>query len=106
MILVTGAAGLLGREVVAQLGGRGERTRWLELRAAGRDRSTQFTVGDLLDPSTCRSACEGVRAIVHSAARQHHSHPPRWGRTRFFDANVDMTRNLVDAALSAGVGHL
>jgi dTDP-glucose 4,6-dehydratase len=60
----------------------------------------------LLDPDACRTACVGVTTIVHTAALQHHSSPPRVGRERFFSANVTMTRNLVGAAVLAGVRHI
>ena len=63
-------------------------------------------VGDLLDAGVCTRACVDARTIVHTAARQYHSNVPRWGRRHFFDANRGMTRNLVDAALAAGAGHL
>lgn len=123
MILVTGAAGLLGRELVARLADRGVACRALDhhladarrgdnasgfnrSHAAPRDARTDTFRGDLLDPADCRRACAGVRAILHAAARQHHSHPPRWGRERFFRANAAMTANLVDAAVAGGVDHI
>jgi dTDP-glucose 4,6-dehydratase len=63
-------------------------------------------MGDLLDSAVCARACAGVRTVVHTAARQYHSAVPRWGRRRFFEANAEMTRQLVDAAVAAGAAHL
>ena len=50
--------------------------------------------------------CEGAERVVHSAALQHHDHPPKLGREAFFQRNVTMTRNLADAAEAAGVRHI
>jgi dTDP-glucose 4,6-dehydratase len=130
LTLVTGSSGLLGRELVGQLAGRGLRIRGLD-RAPRSEPQAQArgdlfespaylantpapTFGpriehfhaDLLDPATCHKAFESVATIVHTAALQHHSVPPRWGRERFFSANVAMTRNVVNAAVAAGVRHI
>lgn len=106
MILVTGAAGLVGRELVGQLTAPGVPVRGLDLRPMESMVGAESIVGDLLDPIVCARTCAGVRTIVHTAARQYHSDVPRWGRRRFFDANREMTRNLVDAAVAAGAAHL
>ncbi len=109
MILLTGAAGLVGRELLAQLAERGLTVRGMDIlptEAEGMSGRFEYLVGDLLDPAACRRACEGVDTVIHTAALQHHSGMPRWGRRRFFDANVAMTRNLVGAATAAGVRHL
>ncbi|HSW47434.1 MAG TPA: NAD(P)-dependent oxidoreductase [Phycisphaerae bacterium] len=115
MILVTGAAGLVGRELVSQLIGRGEAVRGIDLLPADMPDRSRFSsqpregldllTADLLDPAACRKACDGVATVVHTAARQHHSGVPRWGRERFFAANVEMTRNLVEASIAAGTKH-
>jgi dTDP-glucose 4,6-dehydratase len=108
MILITGARGLLGAEVVRQALARGWPVRASDLLPpdpALSDACEQVQV-DLLDPDACREACQGVERVVHSAARQHHSHPPRFGREAFFHQNVVMTRHLADAAEAAGVRQL
>jgi dTDP-glucose 4,6-dehydratase len=63
----------------------------------------ELSMADLLDRDACRRACAGVDTVIHTAARQHHSGVPRWGRERYFAANVEMTRNLIEAARSVGV---
>ncbi|MCK4658938.1 MAG: NAD(P)-dependent oxidoreductase [Phycisphaerae bacterium] len=108
MILVTGARGLLGKEVVRQTIERGFSVRGTDLLppdpALG-DACEQLE-GDLLDPSACLRMCQGVERIVHTAALQHHSRPPKFGRESFFQQNAAMTRNLADAAEVARVRHI
>jgi len=104
MILVTGAGGLLGRELIRQLSEAGLSSRGLDHRKPTYS-ATESIVGDLLRPDDCRIACHGISTVVHTAARHHHSPMPRWGREQFFDANVEMTHNLVRAAEKAGVRH-
>ncbi len=102
MILVTGAAGLLGRELLAQLAAQGAACRGVDRNDVGAGAFERIQ-GDLRDWQVCAQACVGVKALVHAAAVQHHSGVPRWGREAFFLANVRMTEPLVAAAIAAGV---
>ncbi len=106
MILVTGAAGLLGREVVRLLAGRGAAVRALDVVPIPDAAlpGVEHRIGDLLNAEVCRHAVNGVRAIVHAAAVQFHSPGrPRFGIEHFFRRNVEMTRRLLDASVEAGV---
>ena len=69
-ILVTGAAGLIGRECVSQLLAAGHSVRALDLRASALAASKQLELfeGDLLDRPTRLKAIDGVEGIVHLAA--------------------------------------
>lgn len=106
MILVTGASGLVGRELIRRLCAADHPARGIDLSEAPAPRGAIVAVANLLDPAACRKACQGVHTIIHTAARQHHSGLPRWGRERFFKANEDMTRNLIGAAVAEAVGHV
>src|SRR5918997_772365 len=71
MILVAGATGVLGSEIVRRLLARGEKVRAMvrapsnpeaveRLRKAG----AETIVGDLKDPTSLRPACAGVDAVI------------------------------------------
>jgi uncharacterized protein YbjT (DUF2867 family) len=96
-ILVTGATGTLGREVVARLlaGGHGVRVMSRRPRPAGDDRRYQWAVADLATGQGVADAMVGVRAVVHCASNG-------FGERK----EVDITRTLVEAARQAGSPHL
>ncbi len=108
MVLVTGASGMLGREVVRRTLKDGWAVRGTDLLAPDPkiDETYEHIRADLLDPKACSRLCDGVERIVHTAALQHHSHPPKFRREAFFQRNVVMTRNLAEAAEATGVRHV
>lgn len=98
LVLVTGASGVLGQKVLSALSERGWRTRALVHRRPVASADERVT-GDIENSSTLRAAVSGIDAIVHLAAVTHARNPRRYER-----ANVDGTRNLVDAARAGGTG--
>jgi len=107
LILVTGAAGFIGRRVVERLLERGFRNvRCLARRHPGhvadlaRRRNgvrVEIVEGNLLSRADCATAAAGAAVIYHLAAA--------CGEKSFPDAflnSVVTTRNLLDAARSAG----
>jgi uronate dehydrogenase len=65
-ILVTGAAGRIGRAAVRGLVGRGYRVRAFDVvRAAGTD---DVIVGSITDPDLVRRALQGIDVLIHLAA--------------------------------------
>lgn len=102
-ILVTGATGLVGNNVVRWLLAEGRAVRAL-VRSGKRSREfdgldVEIAPGDITDPDSVRRACEGVCAVVHSAGYV------QLGRTQLDvhrRINVEGTRNVADAAAAAG----
>jgi NADH dehydrogenase len=71
VILLTGATGNVGRQVLSRLTARGERVRVLvrDPRRLGSERvRVQIALGDLSDPASFRNALRGVQTVVHLAA--------------------------------------
>ncbi|KAK1178866.1 NAD(P)H-binding protein [Streptomyces sp. NBS 14/10] len=62
-ILVTGAAGNLGREVVNRLQAHGARVRSLVRQRTGPRPGAESVVGDLTDPTAVREALVGIDAV-------------------------------------------
>jgi uncharacterized protein YbjT (DUF2867 family) len=71
LILLTGATGNVGAQVLRRLTARGERVRVLvrDPRRLGNERvRVQIALGDLSDPASFRNALRGVETVVHLAA--------------------------------------
>ncbi|MER7013418.1 NAD(P)H-binding protein [Saccharopolyspora sp. NPDC000359] len=64
LVLVTGAAGNLGREVVDLLAARGTRVRCLDRHPVAERPGVEPVVGDLTDPEVLRAALTGVDAVL------------------------------------------
>ena len=94
--LVTGAAGFLGRSLVAALRARGQRVRVLVRRSSAEfDQApdVQVVVGDLGDPRIVEHAVDGARTVYHIGAAMR-------GGPRDFEAGTTWgTRNVVAACL-------
>src|SRR3954470_6224851 len=71
VILLTGATGNVGSQVLRRLTARGERVRVLvrDPRRLGNERvRVQIALGDLSDPASFRNALRGVETVIHLAA--------------------------------------
>jgi 2-alkyl-3-oxoalkanoate reductase len=102
-VLVTGAGGFLGRRLVQRLVDQGTPVRALVRRqpAGSPAPGVSYVVGDLGDPEVVRNAlCGGVDTVFHVGATM------RGGKADFERGTVWGTRNVVDAALAAGVRRL
>jgi NADH dehydrogenase len=104
-ILVTGATGLLGRQVCAQLGRAKRRHRALVRVTSNRDVLTGTKAwmceGDLTRRSTLDAPLVDVKTVLHLAGVVRDKDPER-NRA----VHVDGTRNLIDAARAAGVARI
>jgi uncharacterized protein YbjT (DUF2867 family) len=105
MVLVVGATGVLGRQVVALLAAEGRPVRAMTRRpdraAALAAAGVEVVHGDLTDPSSLARACAGATAVVASAHGM-------IGRGRYRSEAVDDRghRSLVDTARAARVGRM
>jgi len=102
--LVTGASGFVGSAIVRRLLDAGHNVRALLRPNSPQDNikglDVEITVGDLTDMATLKQAATGCSALFHAAAdyRLWVPHPQS-----MYAANVDGTRNIMRAALDAGV---
>ncbi|HEX3869843.1 MAG TPA: NAD-dependent epimerase/dehydratase family protein [Pirellulales bacterium] len=103
LVLVTGATGLLGNNVVRLLLDRGVAVRVLERSTSSprplKGLKVEKAVGDVREPDSLRVACRGVDTVIHAAAYVHIG----WSNQDVHRAvNVEGTRNVAQAALEAG----
>lgn len=96
-VLVTGASGMLGREVARSLAERGDHVTVMQRRAA-RIPNTREVLGSVDDPAAVATAVAGVDAVVHLAAKVSFAGPA----AEFERINIVGTRTLLAAAQQAG----
>jgi len=99
-VLVTGAAGLLGRAVLAHLAQIPVAVTAMELRDPGDLKADRVVVGDASDPEAVAEALAGVDAVVHLAALP----SPEFGTPQeVFTTNTTATFAVLEQAGAAGV---
>jgi dihydroflavonol-4-reductase len=102
-VLITGATGQVGNAIARRLAGDGVAVRAL-VRSPERARvlpdGAEPVFGDVTDAKSVSAALDGAATVYHSAGI-----PEQWRRDtdEFARVNVEGTRNVVEAALAAGV---
>lgn len=103
MVLVTGGAGLLGKELIAQLLAQGKQVRAIY----NKTRLPEFHIDGLeqlqcniLDVIGLEEAMKGIEQVYHCAAIVTFN-PKR--KRELYKINIEGTANVVNAALDAGV---
>jgi UDP-glucose 4-epimerase len=98
-ILVTGSAGHLGEGLMRVLGERGHDAVGLDIL------ESPFTtvVGSVADRELVRRSVADVDAVIHTATL-HKPHVGSHSRAEFVDTNITGTLNLLEEAVTAGVG--
>ncbi len=103
MILVTGATGFIGAEILRRASRRGWRVRGLarhpeRAEALGRLPHVELFRGDVARPDELDEALEGVDAVLHLVGIIVET-----GRQSFEEVHVEGTRHVVEATRRAGV---
>lgn len=108
MILVAGATGVLGSEIVQRLRARGEAVTALARASSAPERIARLESagahvmrGNLRNPSSLDAACLGAEAVICTVSMIATAQPG----DSFADTDEAGVRALVDAARRAGVGH-
>lgn len=101
LVLVTGAAGIVGTHLRATLAREDRRLRLLDVAPlrAGPGEDVEVVEGSLTDRAVLASACRGVSAIVHLGALATGGFTWR----QYLEVNIDGTQAVFDAARHEGV---
>ncbi len=102
--LVTGGNGFLGGAIVHLLQARGDTVTIFSRTppTVPSEFRTAHITGDIRDQKALRSACAGMDAVFHVAAKT-----GVWGALREYQSiNVDGTRNIIEACRAKGIGKL
>ena len=108
IILVTGGSGFLGSHIVKELLDPKcpitiSEVRILDMKEYPGDGKVTFIQGDTRDYETVRKACEGVDAVIHSAAViDWGTHPKQY----VYDVNVGGTENVINACKELGIKNM
>ncbi len=107
--LVTGASGMIGGEVAAQLAAAGHRVRCLLRPSSGPPasghRNIEVQRADLTDRAALAAALRDVQLVFHVAGYLHSGAPFSAGEdyTPYRAANVELTERMLAASAGAGV---
>jgi UDP-glucose 4-epimerase len=107
--VITGASGLIGRALVAELRRQGWQVDCLSRRPAGiREPGLAYHAADLNDPAALRAALhriEGAATLFHLAALMP-GHSPTPDDDALIRGNAVSTLHLFEAALETGIAHV
>lgn len=107
-ILVTGGSGFLGSNIVNEFLQedapiQAKSVRVFDLKEYKGEHEVEFQKGDIRDFESVKKACEGMDAVIHSAAViDWGTHPA----TYVFDVNVKGTENVIKACKELGIKYL
>jgi nucleoside-diphosphate-sugar epimerase len=102
-ILVTGANGFIGSHIVDRMIAEGHEVAGLVRKSSDlsliRDKNISLIYGDVTDPASLAEAVRGMDIVIHNAGLA-----SDWGPLELFmKINFEGTKNLAQAAVSAGV---
>jgi nucleoside-diphosphate-sugar epimerase len=105
-VLVTGATGAIGPNVVIALSEAGYMVRTLSIDSPTMgvwSDNVETCIGDITDVKAMQSAMEGIDSVVHLAALLHVVNPPAVLQDKYERINVGGTSAMMAAAIRAGV---
>ncbi|MCX4097096.1 NAD-dependent epimerase/dehydratase family protein [Nocardia sp. alder85J] len=100
-VLITGAAGIVGRLMRPRLARPDRVLRLLDVRPidpAGPGERVEIVTGSITDPTAVAAACRDIDALIHLGGI---SREDSW--ERILEVNIDGTRTVLEAARLAGV---
>ena len=104
-ILITGATGFIGRNLVKALYNEGYNVRCLVRKSSKIEEleklGVEIAFGDLLEPSSLEKAVEGVSIIFHTAGEVYSNDPEDYD-----EINVKGTGNLFNAAINKQIDRI
>lgn len=103
MIVITGATGFVGREIVRQARAAGQPVRAIVREPKNtapwaNENGVELFHGNVLHAPSLDGAFAGAKCVLHLVGIIH-----RWKENTFESAHVDATRNVLDGAKKAGV---
>jgi nucleoside-diphosphate-sugar epimerase len=102
-ILITGASGFLGSEILRLASASGWKVRALVRSRENQGKDIEVVRGDITDLDVVRKACENVSAVVHAAGLAHVFRPRERDLARLLRVNENGTANVARAAVDLGV---
>ena len=105
-VLVTGATGFLGSEIVHQATTAGMQVRATARRAAPLASGIDYCSADILDLDRMRGIMDGMTCVIHAAGLAHIFDTSQASVAPFTMVNEFGTANVARAAVMAGVQHL
>ncbi|MCX5843970.1 MAG: NAD-dependent epimerase/dehydratase family protein [Deltaproteobacteria bacterium] len=105
-VLVTGANGFLGAEVVRKLLGAGISVRGTGIEAMSLRADIEYLRADITQSKQINPVLEGISTVIHVAGLAHIFSPDANSVEKFRQINEIGTANVTSAASAAGVRHL
>jgi nucleoside-diphosphate-sugar epimerase len=104
-LLVTGAMGFLGSEIVRQAISANLQVRATDRNPTAKARDLDYLPVDILDPQSLKHVCQGVTHVIHAAGLAHVFDKTKAAHAPFKAINETGTANVARAAAKSGARH-